>query len=293
MRKCCIKYSIIICGYNIEKYISRSIESVLKQNFLNYELILINDGSTDNTLEEMKKYKSERVKIVNNKVNRGLGASRNIGVELAKGEFILYLDGDDTMYDNNTLYKINEIIEKDNADITFFGVQYIGGDNNVYLSNAENSTKEARLSCDIFFGVPSKCWKTDFLRRNNITFIEDMYYEDMIYSMKATILSRKLSYGEFPIFNYYRNREGSIMATPNIKRCSDMYIMLSHMMELYEITPNEYKKYVLSFLKNETMSIPYRIDCILKAIKKGEISPVLPKRNYKLIEEEENNETNM
>ena len=83
------------------------------------------------------------------------------------------------------------------------------------------------------------------------------------------------------------------MSTPNVKRCSDMYKMLSYIMELYEITPDKYKKYVLSFIKNETMSIPHRIDCILRAIKKDELSPVLPKRNYKLIEEEETDETNM
>jgi len=283
VKKSNTKYSIIICGFNIEKYVGRAIKSVLNQEFSNYELILINDGSNDNTLKEMRKYKTEKVKIVNNNKNKGLGASRNIGVKLAKGEFILYLDGDDTMYDNHTLYKINEIIERDNADITCFGVQYIGGDNKLHLSNAENSTKEARLSCDIFFGVPSKCWKVEFLRKNNITFIEDMYYEDMVYSMKSTILAEKISYGEFPIFNYYRNRPGSIMSTPNIRRCSDMYKMLAYMMELYKETPEKYKKYVLSFIKNETLSIPMRLDCIIEAIQENKTSPILPKRNYNLI----------
>lgn len=278
-----VRFSIIICGYNVENYIESAINSVLNQDFKEYELILINDGSTDNTLHRMKKYESSNVRVINNGKNKGLGASRNIGVENARGEYILYLDGDDTMYDNQTLTKINEIVERDNADITFFGVQYIGGNNSLYLSNAENSTKEARLTCDIFFGVPSKCWKTKFLRDNDITFIEGIYYEDMIYSMKATILSEKLSYGEFPIFNYYRNRPGSIMSTPNIKRCTDMYKMLAYMMELYEITPEEYKKYVLSFIENETLSVPSRIECILKAVQEHKISPVLPKRNYKLI----------
>lgn len=277
-------FSIIICGYNIEQYIENSIESVINQDYMNYELLLVNDGSEDKTLERMKKYESNNVRIINNEKNLGLGASRNIGVKLAKGQYILYLDGDDTMYDKHTLSRINEIIERDEADITFFGVQYIGGDNKMYLSNAENSTKEARLACDIFFGVPSKCWKTQFLRENNITFIEDIYYEDMVYSMKATILSKKLSYGEFPIFNYYRNRPGSIMSTPNMKRCIDMYKMLAYIMELYEITPDEYKKYVLSFIKNETVNLPVRIECILTAMKEGKTSPILPKRRYELIE---------
>lgn len=278
------KYTVIICGYNIEDYIERAIKSVLEQDYLNFELIVVNDGSTDKSLEKIQNCKSDKIRIINNEKNKGLGASRNIAVEAATGDYILYLDGDDTMYDNKTLSRINEIVERDEADVTFFGVQYIGGSNKLYLSNAENSTKEARLSCDIFFGVPSKCWKTSFLRENNITFIEDIYYEDMVYSLKSTILSKKLSYGEFPIFNYYRNRPGSIMATPNIKRCTDMYKMLAYIMELYEITPDEYKKYVLSFIKNETMSIPMRLDCILKSIEEGTASPVLPKRNYKLIE---------
>ena len=278
------RFSIIICGYNIEQYIENSIESVLNQGFTNYEILLINDGSKDNTLEKMKKYESDKVRIIHNEKNIGLGASRNKGVQLAQGEYILYLDGDDTMYDNETLYRINEIVEKDQADVTFFGVQYIGGDNKMYLSNAENSTKEARLTCDVFFCVPSKCWKTQFLRDNDITFIEDIYYEDMVYSMKATILSKRLSYGEFPIFNYYRNRPGSIMSTPNIRRCVDMYKMLSYLMDLYEITPDKYKKYVYSFIKNETLNLPTRIECVLEAIKEEKLSPILPKINYKLIE---------
>lgn len=284
MKKSTFKYTVIICGYNIENYIETAIDSVLQQDYLNYEIILVNDGSIDKTLEKMKKYESDKVKVVNNIQNKGLGASRNIAVSVATGDYILYLDGDDTMYDNHTLSRINEIIEKDKADVTFFGVQYIGGDNKLYLSNAENSTKIARLSCDIFFGVPSKCWKTQFLRENSITFIEDMYYEDMIYSMKSTILSEKLSYGEFPIFNYYRDRPGSIMSTPNIKRCTDMYRMLAHMVELYDITPKEYKKYVLSFIKNETMSLPMRLDAIIKSMEEKTHSPVLPKRRYKFIE---------
>ncbi|MCI8482468.1 MAG: glycosyltransferase family 2 protein [Clostridia bacterium] len=279
-----IKYTIIICGYNIEDYIEAAIKSILKQDYSNYEIIIVNDGSTDMTLDKMKKYERDNVIIVDNATNKGLGASRNIAIQLAKGDYILYLDGDDTMYDKQTLSKINEIVQKEQADITFFGVQYIGGDNKVHLSNAENSTKEARLSCDVFFGVPSKCWKKEFLIKNNITFIEDIYYEDMIYSVKGTILAEKLSYGEFPIFKYYKNRPGSIMSTPNIRRCTDMYKMLAYMFELYKITPQKYKKYVLSFIKNETMSLPKRIDAILESIENETNAPIFPKRNYQLIE---------
>jgi len=78
-----IKYTIIICGYNIENYIETAINSVLEQDYLNYEIIVVNDGSTDKSLEKIQKYKSNKVIIVDNECNKGLGASRNIAVGLA------------------------------------------------------------------------------------------------------------------------------------------------------------------------------------------------------------------
>ena len=78
---------------------------------------------------------------------------------------------------------------------------------------------------------------------------------------------------------------GSIMSTPSMRRCSDMYRMLSYLMDLYDITPEKYKPYLLSFIKNETKSLPIRIDAILKALKEGSGTPVFPKRDYKFEEE--------
>lgn len=281
-----LRFSIVICAYNVEDYIERAVESLDKQNFKDYEMVIVNDGSTDATYQKIKLIKSnhDNVVVVNNKVNKGLGASRNIGVNKAKGEYILYLDCDDTVYDNTTLYKVNQIIEKQSPDIIYMGVQYIGGSNQVYLPNKENSTKEARLACDMHFAVSSKCFKRDFLIKNDISFLEDTYYEDMLYSMKCTILASKITYGEFPFYNYYRNREGSIMCTPSLKRCTDMYKIMEYIMGLYAITPDEYKPYLMSFIINETLSIPKKVDVILEAIKNNSNSPVLPKRNYKFRE---------
>lgn len=275
-----IRFSIIMCAYNVEKYIKASIESVKNQTYKNYELIIVNDGSKDNTLKILKEYNN--IRIINNTKNIGLGASRNKAVQRAKGEYILYLDADDTLYSEDTLEKINQTINNQSLDICYFGVQYIGGSNKCYLSNKENSTKEARIACDMHFAVSSKCWRRQFLKENNLTFIDNMYYEDMIYSIKATILADKIGYGEFPIYNYYRNREGSIMSTPSIKRCTDMYKMLENVMQLYTITPDKYKPYLMSFIRNETKSIIPKIDIILNSIENGVPLEVMPKRDYKL-----------
>ncbi len=274
------RFSIIISAYNVEKYIETAIDSITKQTFKDYELIVVNDGSTDRTLKILKTYKN--IRIINNRKNIGLGASRNKAIKKAIGEYILYLDADDTLYSNDTLDRINKTIGDKNLDICYFGVQYVGGSNKCYIPNKMNSTKEARIACDMHFAVSSKCWRRKFIEEKKLEFIKDMYYEDMVYSIKATILADKVGYGAFPIYNYYRNREGSIMSTPSIRRCSDMYKMLENVMKLYEITPQAYKPYLMSFIRNETNNLVERIDTVLNSIENGVELGVMPKRNYKL-----------
>lgn len=282
------RFSVIMCAYNLEKIVNIAIESVLNQKFNDYELIIVNDGSLDNTLEVLKKYEEKangKIRVINNKKNIGLSASRNKAIRQAKGEYIVHLDGDDTLYNRNTLANIDATIGDQEYDIIYFGVQYVGGGNKLYLPNAQNSTREARIVCDMHFAVASKVWRKEFLEKNNLTFIEGMYYEDMVYSIKAAIKAEKTTFRAIPIYVYYRNREGSIMATPNIKRCKDMYKMLYHLMELYEETPEELQPYLLSFIKNETFGVPIRIDAILKSLKDATYTPVFPKRNYVFTEE--------
>jgi len=285
------RFSIIICAYNIEKYIQKAIKSVLTQTYNNYEIIVFNDGSTDKTLEKIEQYRDNpQIKIINSEVNIGLGAGRNTCMKEAEGEYIIYLDGDDTLYEKTTLEKIHNALSKNSPDICYFGVQYVEfetGKTKVYLPNDENSCKKARILCDMHFAVSSKCWRREFLQSNNIEFVEKMYYEDMVYSIKAVILAEKLDYAQFPIYNYVRNRRGSIMSTPTLKRCSDMYKMLSHVMELYEITPDEYKPYLLTFIKQETLSLPYKNKVILQSMKDKAMNPVFPKRHYEFDPEDE------
>ncbi len=285
-----IRFSVIVCAYNLEKIVSTSIESILMQTYKNFELIIVDDCSTDNTLKVLRKFekKDSRIKVIANEKNSGPSISRNIAVEKAVGEYIVYLDGDDTLYNKETLKNIDKTIGEDGADIIYFGVQYVGGSNKSYIPTAENSTREARIVCDMHFPVASKVWRREFLNKNDIKFIGGMYYEDMVYSIKAAILAEKLKYGEFPIYIYYRNREGSIMSTPNLKRCTDMYLVMYHLMKLYEETPEKLQPYLMSFIKNETYSIPMRLDAVLKSMKDKTFSPVIPKRQYVFTEGEPN-----
>ena len=280
------RFTVAISAYNIENYVKRAIDSVLNQTFKNYELLVIDDCSTDSTMEVIKQIVGQEAKILQTKKNSGTAAaSRNIAIENAKGEYLLFLDGDDELYSNETLKEIDEHIKENKYDIIYLGYENVGHTENYYrISNKENSTREARLICDESFSVSSKVWNVEFLRNNNIRFKEGMYYEDELFSIKSNILSKVTTYGEFPIFKYHRNREGSVMTKPTIKKCSDWYRMVAEVTDLYEITPEEDKKYLLSFLKNESDSIPLRVENIIEALRENRKTKVLPKRNYKFID---------
>ena len=103
------KFSVAISCYNIEKYVERAMNSVLNQTFTDYELIIVDDCSTDKTMEIVKNIEKEDIKIYNTDKNSGTaGATRNIAIDKANGEYIIFLDGDDCLYDENTLKNINE-----------------------------------------------------------------------------------------------------------------------------------------------------------------------------------------
>lgn len=281
-----IRFTVAISAYNIENYVKRAIDSVLNQTFKNYELLVIDDCSTDSTMEVIKQVVGQNAKILQTKKNSGTAAaSRNIAIENAQGEYLLFLDGDDELYSNETLKEIDEHIKENKYDIIYLGYENVGHTENYYrISNKENSTREARLICDESFSVSSKVWNVEFLRNNNIRFKEGMYYEDELFSIKSNILSKVTTYGEFPIFKYHRNREGSVMTKPTVKKCSDWYRMVAEVTDLYEITPEEDRKYLLSFLKNESDSIPLRVENIIEALRENRKTKVLPKRNYKFID---------
>ena len=281
-----VRFTVAISAYNIENYVKRAIDSVLNQTFKNYELLVIDDCSTDSTMEVIKQIVGQEAKILQTKKNSGTAAaSRNIAIENANGEYLLFLDADDELYSNETLKEIDEHIKENKYDIIYLGYENVGHTENYYrISNKENSTREARLICDESFSVSSKVWNVEFLRNNNIRFKEGMYYEDELFSIKSNILSKVTTYGEFPIFKYHRNREGSVMTKPTVKKCSDWYRMVAEVTDLYEITPEEDRKYLLSFLKNESDSIPLRVENIIEALRENRKTKVLPKRNYKFID---------
>ena len=121
------KISILISAYNAEKYLAECIQSVLNQNYDSYELIIVNDGSTDGTLDICKNYEETNSHVrVFSWENKGLILARRKGIELSCGEYILFLDADDC-YEKNAFDNINVLL-KDNPDVVVFRFNFWYGE---------------------------------------------------------------------------------------------------------------------------------------------------------------------
>ena len=216
-----IRFTVAISAYNIEAYVKRAIDSVLSQTFTDYELLVIDDCSKDNTVQVIEESLNGKGIILKTIKNSGTAAaSRNIAIDNAQGKYLLFLDGDDELYSKDTLKEIDELIKDNTYDIVYLGYENVGKSENYYrISNQDNSTREARLICDESFSVSSKVWNVKFLRDNKLRFVEGMYYEDELFSIKSNILSKVTTFGDFPIFKYHRNREGSVIyLSPAVNR---------------------------------------------------------------------------
>lgn len=114
--------SIIVPVYNVESFISECINSVLIQSYKNFELILVNDGSTDNSPAICEQYasKDKRIKVIH-KANGGLSDARNWGLKSSSGEYVVFLDSDDYWNDGNALFSLYSLLNKySNVDVVFF-----------------------------------------------------------------------------------------------------------------------------------------------------------------------------
>lgn len=218
-----IKVSIIIPAYNIEKYIEESILSSINQTLKEIEIIIINDGSTDRTLEVIKKYKKidSRIKLIDQK-NQGVSIARNNGLEIARGKYIYFLDGDDWI-ENETLNECYNIAENLEIDIIHFNslkieektkiknFSYTKGtnldENKIYIG--EEFVEEC-FNKNIFRG---EVWfnfiKRELIENLKLKFYPGISYEDILFTMKLQNSNYKIKYLN-KIFHNYRIREKSI-----------------------------------------------------------------------------------
>ena len=238
-----VKFSVIIPVYNVKKYLSFCVNSVLSQIYDNFEIILVDDGSTDDSFILCDEYQNQdrRIKTVH-KNNGGLSSARNCGIRYANGDYIIFLDSDDYWNDKKALSTIAEIINR-NVDLVCFGYrEYVDGqgDNGVGIDftvyNQQLTSKYDILSEMLAKGiyVSSACCKVvrrSLILDNELFFKEGITSEDIDWS--ARLLKCVNSVAVFPeSFYCYRQRNSSIVhnikyenieiLTDNIIRCVEL-----------------------------------------------------------------------
>ena len=185
-----IKISIIMPIYNVERYLERGINSILNQTFKEFELILINDGSTDNSSVICNNFKNidSRIKVINKK-NEGVSSSRNLGINIARGEFIMFVDPDDTLEEDALGYLYN-LTNTYNSDVSCYRMQtYKNGisKTNININEEIKIYKNSKIienfsKNGIFlYSVCNKLYKKNLLK--DIRFNEDIRYaEDALFN---------------------------------------------------------------------------------------------------------------
>ena len=153
-----LKYSIVVPVYNIEKYIRRCVDSIINQTYENIEIILVDDGSTDNSGIICDEYKKDhRVKVIH-KINQGLGEARNSGLEIATGDYIAFFDGDDFV--NTDLIKMcNDELVGNNVDIISY--DYLDYKNGVIIKHRNINKKRQ------YFNKEIECYLLDMIYNKN------------------------------------------------------------------------------------------------------------------------------
>lgn len=180
-----MKFSVIVPVYKVEKYICSCIESILNQKYSDFELLLIDDGSPDNSGEICDEYarSDERVRVFHQN-NYGVSSARNVGLENSSGEYILFVDADDVLYPD-ALFILKKTIETAHKDIDL--VQFsMNNEYNIYEKDNKSSDildSENYLEAKVFnVCVWGSLYKIDLIRKNNIRFNEAMRYaEDQLF----------------------------------------------------------------------------------------------------------------
>lgn len=297
------KFSIVIPVYNVENYIGKCLESIKKQTFKDYEIIVVDDGSDDNSMKIVKKYDT---KIINSS-HVGVSEARNIGAKQAKGEYLIFLDSDD-YWDKDLLKELTKSMDN-KPDLIRFQARTVNDEGIMDEYNEiefYDKTGEEAFNIISQFHYIESVWiyaiKRSYYSKEKFAFKKDTIHEDFGLTPLIVIKAGKVNCINYIGYNYYR-RSGSIMNTPDYewtkRKVKDFYthytylrkeisktklqqdvfksfIANSMLMKICELKKEDYKEY-LNKLKKDKVANDLLSDSMGRKIKKliVKISPSL------------------
>lgn len=266
------RLSVIMPVFNMQDYVLHCLLSILNQSYKNLELYIVDDGSTDDSVNIIRKfikdYKNAHLEISDK--NYGAGHARNIGLSLAKGDFVGFIDSDDWV-DTDFYSVLIDTALKDDSDIVMSGItdefdnkvstkpRYVYKYDNCIDSRFALELLSRTLNRDIYITpiINNKIYRSDMINKHNLRFNDSSYYEDDIFTFWAINSSRKVSITSKTIYHYYQ-RNDSIRHSFSMKHIEDLFIAFSKLKcdlltrdlqyELEYIFPAYLKKSMVSML---------------------------------------------
>lgn len=249
-----MELSIIVPVYNVKDYLQRCVESVIKQDYSDYEMVLVNDGSTDGSGELCDELaeRDKHIRVIHKK-NGGLSSARNAGLEEAKGKYIMLLDSDDWI-EVGCLQKFSELFPN-NYDLIMGRAWTIDDDGNkkdkityripTGLYRVSDSLADLTAG-EVSFCSPFYIYRTDYVNKHSLRFLEGILHEDELW-MPIALLNAETIYISDIYFYYHYIRKGSIMHSGNYQRSAESTITVCRILnEEFRKYPKESTK----FLKN-------------------------------------------
>ncbi|MED2983982.1 MULTISPECIES: glycosyltransferase [Bacillus cereus group] len=259
--------SIIVPVYNVEKFLSQCIDSILGQSFHNYEIILVNDGSQDGSKTICERYASnyEFIQVIN-KENGGLSDARNTGLKIARGNYILFVDSDDYIA-QNALTEINKVLEiNPDIDVVFLEAAKVFEDGSIVPMNDgyekesihKKTYEEVMRHISELAKFPgsacTKLIKRKLIIENDLYFEKGLLSEDIDWVVQLLCVAEKYDYCEAMYYFYRQNRKGSITNTVNINNVQSLLYIInkwSKDIEGDQLDNNKNQRYLNAFMAYE------------------------------------------
>ena len=241
-----IHITIIIPVYNAVHYIDECVISVLDQSYNDYDIILVDDGSTDGSSLKCEEYAQRSNISVIHKNNGGAADSRNLGLQTASGDYVWFIDGDDKLVDNYCLDRlVNIIIQYPTCDYIGFNMNYYWNDEHVKPQKSYNHKLVGTINRDIIikelvcsgtFSVSpcTKIFKTSFLKDNNISFPKGIVGEDYVWFYILLEKCSNIHYENIYLYNYRKSVVTSVSGNMTLGKYRDFLSVLEFMLKFLE-----------------------------------------------------------
>ena len=241
-----MKFSIIVPVYNAERFVSETIENLLKQD-VKKEILLINDGSTDNSLNIIKKYESNHncIKVID-KPNGGVSSARNLGLNSATGDYVIFVDSDDFI-DETLLKQCESLLGNYKIDTIYYTYKYVYPNTDkedipfYYINSGLYSTgewlEEFKKLCEshIIHCIGTNIYKKSIIDKHNIRFKEELtYYEDVCFATEYLGHTHRMFFLNEPLYHYRIINPNSLIAKYNPEASYGIEYMHKEQMLMFE-----------------------------------------------------------